>query len=71
MEVAIGVFLHKDAARGGEGSICHNKEGFVVIRKGKDRLFEKCVLYFCKGNLLVHGPLPLGILMSEEKEGFC
>ena len=46
VEVAIGVFLHEDPSRGSKGGISHDKEGFGVVRKGEDRLFQEGFLNF-------------------------
>ena len=70
MEITIQVFLHEDAPQCCEGSINHDKEGFGVVWKGEDRLFQEGLLYFGKGDFVVNGPLPLGIFVSEGQQGF-
>ena len=70
MEITIGVFLHENTARGSEGGIGHDKERFGVVREGQYRLFQEGFLDLLKGHLMVDGPLPLGIFVHEEQEGF-
>ena len=65
VEVTIGVFLHEDAARGGEGGIGHDKEGFGVIREGKYRLFQEGFLDLLEGHFVVDRTLPVGILVCK------
>ena len=41
-----------------------------MVGEGEDRLFQESLLDFREGDFMVHGPLPLGVLMSEGKQGF-
>ena len=62
--------MHEDAHGCGEGSVSHNEEGFCMVRKCEDRLFQEGLLYFGEGQFVVNGPLPLGIFVDEGQERF-
>ena len=54
MEIPIKIFLHEDAAGGGEGCVSHDKKRLSVVREGF---------------LMVNRPLSLGILVGEQQKG--
>ena len=39
VKVPVRVLLHENSFRGSEGGICHDKEGFSVVRESKHGFF--------------------------------
>ena len=71
VEIAVGVFLHEDAARGSEGGVSHDKERFSMVWEREDGLFQKCILNLGEGDFMVDRPLPLSVFVGERKKRFC
>ena len=69
VKISVGVLLHKYPAGRGKGGVGHDEKWLGMVGKRKYWLFQECLLYFCKGDFVVYGPLPLGIFVSEGEQG--